>query len=63
MGAIVRSRARYVIEGEKCTGFFLGLEKSKQKRDYLEQVERKQAERMRDLVGIAERVESGSEGE
>ena len=22
MGAIVRSRARYVIEGEKCTGFF-----------------------------------------
>lgn len=30
MGAMVRSRARYMIEGEKCTGFFLGLEKTKQ---------------------------------
>ena len=27
-GAIVRSRARYVVEGEKCTKYFLGLEKT-----------------------------------
>ena len=37
-GAIVRSRARYVVEGEKCTKYFLGLEKTKQKRNYLEKV-------------------------
>lgn len=44
-----------MIEGEKCTRFFLGLEKSKQKRNYLEQVEGKQGEKIRDR--IAERVE------
>ncbi len=57
MGAIVRSRARYVIEGEKCTGFFLGLEKTKQKKNYLEQVEGKDGDKITDFVGIAERVE------
>ena len=57
MGAIVRSRARYVVEGEKCTKFVLGLEKSKQKRIYLEQVEGKKGEIITDFVGIAERVE------
>ena len=57
MGAIVRSRARYVIEGEKCTGFFLGLEKTKQKKNYLEKVEGKEGEMITDFVGIAERVE------
>lgn len=56
-GAIVRSRARHVIEGEKCTRFFLGLEKTKQKRNYLEKVEGKEGEGITDLVGIAERVE------
>lgn len=38
-------------------GFFLGLEKTKQKRNYLEQVEGKDGEKITDLVGIAERVE------
>ncbi len=26
-GAILRSKAKYALEGEKCTGYFLGLEK------------------------------------
>ena len=57
MGAIVRSRAIYVIEGDKCTWFFLGLEKMKQKKNYLEKVEGKEGEMITDFVGIAERVE------
>ena len=56
-GAIVRSRARYTVEGEKCTKFFLGLEKARQKSSYLEQVEGKNGEIIKDLVGIIERVE------
>jgi len=49
MGAIVRSRARYVVEGERCTKYFLGLEKCRQKS--------KEGEKIFDLVGIAVRVE------
>ena len=41
MGAIVRSRAQYAVEGEKCTSFFLGLEKSKQRRNYIHELEKK----------------------
>ncbi|KAF3859843.1 hypothetical protein F7725_000098 [Dissostichus mawsoni] len=56
-GAIVRSRAQYAMEGERCTSFFLGLEKSKQERNYLKQVEGKDGRKITDFVGIAERVE------
>ena len=56
-GAIIRSRARYAIEGEKCTGYFLGLEKTRQEKNYFEQVEGKDGEKITDFVGIVERVE------
>ena len=56
-GAIIRSRAKYAIEGEKCTAYFLGLEKTRQKNNYLEQVEGKDGEKITDFLGIAERVE------
>jgi len=29
-GAILRSKAKYALEGEKCTGYFLGPEKRRQ---------------------------------
>ena len=38
-GAIIRSRAQYVVEGEKCTSFFLGLEKQKQCKTYIREIE------------------------
>ena len=56
-GAIIRSRAKYAIEGEKCTGYFLGLERRRQENNYLEQVEGKDGEKITDFLGIAERVE------
>ncbi len=31
-GAIVRSRAQYAAEGERCTKFFLNLEEKKQRK-------------------------------
>lgn len=36
-GAIVRSRGKYVVEGEKCTSFFLGLEKKRQAKKIIQQ--------------------------
>lgn len=56
-GAIVRSRARYIAEGEKCTKYFLGLEKGKQKRNYLEKVVGKDGEMITDFVDIVDRVQ------
>ena len=55
-GAIIRSKAKDVVEGEKCTGYFLGLEKIWQKNNYFEQVEGKRGESITDFVGIVERV-------
>ena len=57
MGAIIRSRAKYLVEGEKCTGFFLGMEKRKQGKSYIARIEGKGGEMITDLVGIAKRVE------
>lgn len=34
-GAIIRSRAKYAVEGEKRTAFFLNLEKIKQEQCYI----------------------------
>lgn len=34
-GAIIRSRAKYAVEGEKSTAFFLNLEKRKQEQCYI----------------------------
>lgn len=34
-GAIIRSRAKYALEGEKCTSFFLNMEKQNQSRSVL----------------------------
>lgn len=34
-GAIIRSKARYTVEGEKCTKFFFNLEKSRGKADII----------------------------
>lgn len=56
MGAIIRSRALYAMEGEKCTSFFLGLEKRKQKRAHISELENDRDEKVNDLVGILETV-------
>ncbi|CAJ1079165.1 pol-like protein [Xyrichtys novacula] len=37
-GAIIRSKVKYTTEGEKCTSFFLGLEKKKQNKSYINQL-------------------------
>lgn len=57
-GAIIRSKAQYAIEGEKCTSFFLSMEKQKQKGNYIEELENAKGELVNDLVGVLETAES-----
>lgn len=56
-GAILRSKAKYTLEGEKCTGFFLGLEKRKQSRAYINEINNKDGVATEDYVEILERVQ------
>lgn len=55
-GAITRSRAEYAMRGEKCTGYFLGLEKRKQERVYIEELENEDGETINDFVDIIDTV-------
>ena len=52
MGAITRSREKYAMKGERCTGYFLGLEKRKQERVYIEELENENGEIINDFVDI-----------
>lgn len=56
MGAIIRSKAQYAMEGEKCTSFFLRMEKQKQMRTYISELENEKGENVNDLVGILDTV-------
>lgn len=37
-GAMIRSRANYIVEGERCTRFFFDLEKSRQKAEEIRSI-------------------------
>lgn len=56
-GAILRSKAKHALEGEKCTGFFLGLEKSRQSKTYIHEIKNKDGRATQDYVEILERVQ------
>ena len=56
-GAILRSKARYALEGEKCTGYVLGLEKRRQSKTYIHEINLKNGEATEDYVEILERVQ------
>ncbi len=56
-GAILRSKAKYALEGEKCTGYFLGLEKRRQSKTYISEINTKEGKTTKDYVEILERVQ------
>ncbi len=49
-GAKVRSRAQYAVEGERSTKFFLNLEKRKQKRNHIMELEDEKGVKVTDYV-------------
>lgn len=56
-GAILRSKVEYALEGEKCTGYFLGLEKRRQRKTCIHEIHSKKREIITDYVEILERVQ------
>lgn len=56
-GAILRSKAKYALEGERCTAYFLGLEKIKQSKTYIHEIRNKEGEKTEDYVAVLERVQ------
>ncbi len=40
-GAILRSKAKYALEGKKCTGYFLGLERRRPSKTYISEINTK----------------------
>lgn len=57
-GLIIRSRAQYAIEGERCTSFFLGMEKKKQSKCYVDELENEKGEVVNDFVSILEMTQT-----
>ncbi len=55
-GAAIRSKIQNILEGEKCTAFFLGQEKRKQNRAIIEQVENNNGEIITEQEQILETV-------
>ena len=56
-GAVIRSRAQYAVEGERSTAFFLNLEKRKQNRCYLEELQNSEGKKVTDLIEVLEVVQ------
>lgn len=46
---MVRSRAQYVVEGERCTKYFLNLEKKKQKKRFITELENEEGAKVTDM--------------
>lgn len=53
-GAVIRSRVKDILEGEKCTAYFLGLEKQKQSKLYINQLTNENGETVSNLEDILE---------
>lgn len=51
-GAILRSKAKYTIEGEKCTHFFFDLEKNRGRSELIKELHTKEGEIVKGTDGI-----------
>lgn len=55
--AIIRSRAQYALEGERSMKFFLNLEKKKQRKKHITELENEKGDKITDYVEIIREVE------
>ncbi|KAK2878230.1 hypothetical protein Q8A73_010385 [Channa argus] len=56
-GAMIRSRAQHMLKGERCTAFFLGLEKRRQARTYISGIADAEGKVQSDIVDILHSVQ------
>lgn len=57
-GALIRSRAQHMLEGERCTAFFCGLEKHRQTKAHISGLVGQDGQLHTDLVGILETAQA-----
>lgn len=57
-GAMLRSKAKYTVEGEKCTRFFFNLERGKAKSEMIKELKNENGEVIKETKGILEVVRS-----
>lgn len=50
VGEQIRSKAKYIVDGEKPAAYFLNLERAKQKRMYINELETNDGKKVRDFV-------------
>ncbi len=55
-GAIVRSRAKYIVEGEKCTKLFFNMEKNRQRAGIIKELRCKDGERVTETQEILKEI-------
>lgn len=55
-GAMIRSRAKYMAEGERCTRFFFDLEKSRQRAEEIRSIKDDKGNTLTNKEGILKRV-------
>lgn len=53
----MRSRAKHVIEGQKCTAYFLGLEKKKQGKTFIKELYNDKGEIVTETTDILQTVQ------
>ncbi|KAK2875168.1 hypothetical protein Q8A73_024319, partial [Channa argus] len=56
-GAMIRSKAQHMLKGERCTAFFLGLEKRKQSKTYISEIKDSEGNTHTDSVDILQTVQ------
>lgn len=55
-GEVIRSRAKYAVEGEKCTKFFFNLEKSRQREGMIKEIKRESGEMVKETEEILKEI-------
>lgn len=55
-GAMVRSRAKYIVEGEKCTKFFFNMEKNRQRSGMIKELRSKDGEKVTETQDILKEI-------
>lgn len=56
-GHMIRSKARYTVEGERCTAFFFGLESKRQMKGVIKEVQNREGIVVRETTEVLEVVE------
>lgn len=55
-GAMLRSKSKYTIEGEKCTKFFFDLEKKRGQSEVIKELQNKKGEMIKGTEGILKEI-------